>query len=523
MFQDKNNAKPKTGISGLFDKAKNYVTDLKTTIGGSGAPASQENASQENASQEPVKQGNTQEQPNAPLGATWQDRIKNATASDDDIRKAAEEYKAGRYTPGPKTLEEFKKMGLLDEQEQQTTVPDNTQATTEQTQTQTTPEQPAAETPEQTQTQTPEVADNAGSNDASNVDNGSTAGNEAATEEKVQEDTNQVQEELKSKTDDELKDYLAGIEKSLNTNDEEKAKIAGIFQAYKNEAIDKNQRNFYLADAIARFANNIGEIQDTKNQNALWANITSGNQKSANVDISPNEWQNFLKTDWKAAQDLKNSAKNKATMEKVQADMDVYRQAGVDKYLYNDFPEMVKDSKYMKLPDDQRVAVAQMIAVQKGAPLNADQLGNAYDAVGNAILGNKIGEKTLEAMGLSNDAQKEANFAAKMNNGFLEQKNKLDIELQQKNIDAAEYSNKMQEQLIKGAEIDNYILEKVKDERVKKEIIENNNKKYNGFKFKVNGKIPGLGEMGGEVTGDVLANLGMDISDLIRKKLISAK
>ena len=523
MFQDKNNAKPKTGISGLFDKAKNYVTDLKTTIGGPGAPASQENASQENASQEPVKQDNTQEQPNAPLGATWQDRIKNATASDDDIRKAAEEYKAGRYTPGPKTLEEFKKMGLLDEQEQQTTVPDNTQTTPEQTQTQTTPEQPAAETPEQTQTQTSEVADNAGSNDASNVDNGSAAGNEAATEEKVQEDTNQVQEELKSKTDDELKAYLADIDKSLNTNDEEKSKMAGIFQAYKNGDIDKNQRNYFLADAIARFANNIGEIQDTKNQNALWANITSGNQKSANVDLSPNEWQNFLKTDWQEAQKRKNEAKSKATMEKVQTDMDLLRQAGVDKYLYNEFPEMVKDSKYMKLPDDQRVAVAQMIAVQKGAPLNADQLGNAYDAVGNAILGNKIGEKTLEAMGLSNDAQKEANFAAKMNNGFLEQKNKLDIELQQKNIDAAEYANKMQEQLIKGAEIDNYILEKVKDERVKKEIIENNNKKYNGFKFKVNGKIPGLGEMGGEVTGDVLANLGMDISDLIRKKLISAK
>ena len=522
MFQDKNNAKPKTGISGLFDKAKNYVTDLKTTIGGSGAP---ENASQENASQEPVKQGNTQEQPNAPLGATWQDRIKNATASDDDIRKAAEEYKAGRYTPGPKTLEEFKKMGLLEEQEQQTTVPDNAQTTPEQPAAET-PEQTQPQTPEQTQEQTPEVADNAGSNDTSNVDNGNAAGNEAATEEKVQEDTNQVQEELKSKTDDELKAYLADIDKSLNTNDEEKSKMAGIFQAYKNGDIDKNQRNYFLADAIARFANNIGEIQDTKNQNALWANITSGNQKSANVDLSPNEWQNFLKTDWQEAQKRKNEAKSKATMEKVQTDMDLLRQAGVDKYLYNEFPEMVKDSKYMKLPDDQRVAVAQMIAVQKGAPLNADQLGNAYDAVGNAILGNKIGEKTLEAMGLSNDAQKEANFAAKMNNGFLEQKNKLDIELQQKNIDAAEYANKMQEQLIKGAEIDNYILEKVKDERVKKEIIENNNKKYNGFKFKVNGKIQGLGngvEIGGEVTGDVLANLGMDISDLIRKKLISAK
>lgn len=518
MFQDKNNAKPKTGISGLFDKAKNYAADFKAAIGGSGAPADTENASQE-----PAKQGNTQEQPNAPLGATWQDRIKNATASDDDIRKAAEEYKAGRYTPGPKTLEEFKKMGLLDEQEQQTTVPNNAQTTTEQTQTQTIPEQPAAETPEQTQTQTSEAADNAGSNDASNVDNGNTDGNGAATEEKVQEDTNQVQEELKSKTDDELKAYLADIDKSLNTNDEEKSKMAGIFQAYKNGDIDKNQRNYFLADAIARFANNIGEIQDAKNQNALWANITSGNQKSANVDLSPNEWQNFLKTDWLEAQRRRNEAKSKATMEKVQTDMDLLRQAGMDKYLYNEFPEMVKDSKYMKLPDDQRVAVAQMIAVQKGAPLNADQLGNAYDAVGNAILGNKIGEKTLEAMGLSNDAQKEANFAAKMNNGFLEQKNKLDIELQQKNIDSAEYANKMQEQLIKGAEIDNYILEKVKDERVKKEIIENNNKKYSGFKFKVNGKIPGLGEMGGEVTGDVLANLGTDISDLINKKLISVK
>lgn len=40
---------------------------------------------------------------------TWQTRIKNGKASDDDMRKAYEEYKAGKYNPGPKTLEYFQK------------------------------------------------------------------------------------------------------------------------------------------------------------------------------------------------------------------------------------------------------------------------------------------------------------------------------------------------------------------------------------------------------------------------------
>ena len=50
----------------------------------------------------------------APVDDGWRLRIKNAKASDADIRKAYEEWKAGRYQPGPLTMAEFKKMGLMD-------------------------------------------------------------------------------------------------------------------------------------------------------------------------------------------------------------------------------------------------------------------------------------------------------------------------------------------------------------------------------------------------------------------------
>ena len=40
----------------------------------------------------------------------WRTRIKNAKASDADIETAFKEYKAGKYTPGPKTLALFKQM-----------------------------------------------------------------------------------------------------------------------------------------------------------------------------------------------------------------------------------------------------------------------------------------------------------------------------------------------------------------------------------------------------------------------------
>lgn len=39
---------------------------------------------------------------------TWQNRIKNGKASDDDMKTAYDAWKRGEYTPGPKTLEYFK-------------------------------------------------------------------------------------------------------------------------------------------------------------------------------------------------------------------------------------------------------------------------------------------------------------------------------------------------------------------------------------------------------------------------------
>ncbi|MCQ2598169.1 MAG: hypothetical protein MJ181_10030 [Treponema sp.] len=39
---------------------------------------------------------------------TWQTRIKNGKASDDDMKTAYEMWKKGKYSPGPKTLEYFK-------------------------------------------------------------------------------------------------------------------------------------------------------------------------------------------------------------------------------------------------------------------------------------------------------------------------------------------------------------------------------------------------------------------------------
>lgn len=42
-----------------------------------------------------------------PEEKTWQSRVKEGTATDADMEKAYEEYKAGRYTPGPKTKKYF--------------------------------------------------------------------------------------------------------------------------------------------------------------------------------------------------------------------------------------------------------------------------------------------------------------------------------------------------------------------------------------------------------------------------------
>ena len=43
----------------------------------------------------------------------WRDRVRAGTASDADMQEAFKAYQNGQYTPGPKTLEYFKKMGWL--------------------------------------------------------------------------------------------------------------------------------------------------------------------------------------------------------------------------------------------------------------------------------------------------------------------------------------------------------------------------------------------------------------------------
>lgn len=476
-------------------------------------PHQQEQQKQIEASKSPATPGIVDEatatqSKEAPLGATWQDRIKNATASDDDIRTAYEEYKKGNYQPGPKTMEEFQKMGLMEQpsNEQPAEIP-QPQAEV--------PENPTAQESEEATQTTDATVDNQSNTDTTADTTDVTPEQEAQVEDTKEE----VQEEIQSKSDDELKSYLSNIEKSLNTNDEEKAKMAGIFEAYKNGDIDKNQRNYFLADAIARFASNIAEIQDTKNQNALWANITSGNQKAAKVDVSPNEWQNYLKTDWQEAQKLKNEARSKATMEKVETDMAALRKAGQDKYLYNDFPTMVKDSSYMKLPAEQRTQVAQVIAISNGAPYNADQLGNISDILGNAKLGNTIGELTVQSMKDSHDVVQGQIKAQNILNMYAEQKQQLEIKQAQGAISTDEYDREMKRLLNEQQKLENQILEATKETKINKEQAELINTKYADTTFKLTGKIPGLGEAGATVTGAALVNAGMDITDAIKKGL----
>lgn len=51
----------------------------------------------------------------------WRDRVRAGTASDADMQEAFKAYQNGQYTPGPKTLEYFKKMGWLNANKPQDT------------------------------------------------------------------------------------------------------------------------------------------------------------------------------------------------------------------------------------------------------------------------------------------------------------------------------------------------------------------------------------------------------------------
>ena len=184
--------------------------------------------------------------------------------------------------------------------------------------------------------------------------------------------------------------------------------MKSIWSAWKNGDIDKATRNYFIADALAKFAGDMGNISHAQHANNMWANIESGNQINPMENVKgENQWQDYLKTDWKEAQKLKNEARSKQQLGNIDNNLEIAKKAGLDNYAMNVRPGLMKDSNMAKLSKenpDLAASVLQLCAISDGkTPYNGDDLVNltrTKEAIDQAL---KMGDETVKQMGTTTE------------------------------------------------------------------------------------------------------------------------
>ena len=271
-------------------------------------------------------------------------------------------------------------------------------------------------------------------------------------------------------TDEETANFINQIsEEYAADNDKAKQSLKSIWQAWKDGDIDKDTRNYFLVDSIAKFASNMSSIANANTKNSMWSNIKSGERASPELTENT-QWGDYLQTDWKEAQKLKNEAKSKEKLGQIENSLNVAKQAGMDKYLANEKPEMLKNSTLNELAKEdpgKYTDIIQMSAVMDGrAPFSADQLGNIYDAEGNAKLGNKLGEEALKAANLSNVSADIDNMVKKYQLQFDKDTEDLRKKLMSGQVDAQEAANELARLMVNAQQLDNEVAEATKQYKI---------------------------------------------------------
>jgi hypothetical protein len=469
--------------------------------------------------------------------ATAHGRIVAGKATDDDLREDFENFKnksdvyADGRTPGPKTMNEWKRLGLVDEngnivENEAEAEPEANAEPQPEPQPEANAETPPAETEANAEPTEPTTQEPA----APTAMDG--APEETKTPEQ-QEKTEEIKQELQASPEEQRKAMYDKIFQELNPD--EKGKWTNIFQAYKDNKIDKAQRDYFIADALARWGKNMGNIMHANQTNAMWANIKSGNQINPDIDIGPNEWQKYLKEDWAAAQKMKNEAKQKALTDTLDRTNDILKEMDAADLMYNIEPRIYASSWMGKKTPEE---IAQFVMVKgyiDGNIRNMNDAANVADYFGNLDITGKKGLEELRSMYLDNEGKVSLNEVSKVQAkhaetkaGLEEAQQRLMNQLTQGEIDMQTYEkeSKALDNQIKNIDkqqkqIDKDLSEKLAEYKIEGAKLENMQKKYGSFKFKLNAKIPMLGEMGGEVDGATLANVVGDIDKLIRDNIVS--
>ena len=332
-----------------------------------------------------------------------------------------------------------------------------------------------------------------------NVGGGSTVSTPDTTPEAVSNgiSTDEPTEDLSTPANWQDTDTVVeAMKDEINNKSAATPEMKSIWQAWKNGDIDKNTRNYFMADAIAKFAGDAANISHAQHTNNMWANVESGNQVNPMENVKgENQWQDYLKTDWKEAQKLKNEAKSKQQLGNIDNQLEVAKTRGMDRYLANEKPEILKDSNWAKMAKDDPDSYATLMQlgqiVDGKAPLNADQLGNLVDAAGNAKLGNDIGQKQLEMLGLTKQQAEESLQALKFTNELNNATKEYKIAAEKYGVNSIQAQNAAMWAQTAGQNLSNTLASRTMDANVRNTI-------YKGLGVNVGGV---------NVTGGGAANL----------------
>lgn len=225
------------------------------------------------------------------------------------------------------------------------------------------------------------------------------------------------------------KEYIEQSRKEMEDRFKASPEFKSIWSAWKNGDISKDTRNYFIADALAKFGQNIANIKSAQAHNDMWANIEKGDTQNPmeNVDTN-NQWQDYLKKDWQEAQRLKWEGKQKD----LEGTVEVLNKTKLDDYAVNDRPELIKNSQMQKLAKtdpDLYGNIVQIAAITDGkTPYNGDDLVNitrSKSAIDQAL---KMGDKALEAMGLDNKQAKLLSELLEAQSKYAEEMEKAKVE-----------------------------------------------------------------------------------------------
>lgn len=295
--------------------------------------------------------------------------------------------------------------------------------------------------------------------------------------------TDEPTEDLSTPAWKDTDEAVESIKNDINTRAAATPEMKSIWQAWKNGDLGKDPatRNYFIADALAKFAGDMGNISHAQHANNMWANIEKGEQKNPMENVKgENQWQDYLKTDWKEAQKLKNEARSKEQLGNIDNQLEVSKQRGFDQYLANEKPEILKDSKWAKMakedPDSYAVLMQIGQIIDGKSPLTADQLGNLVDAAGNAKLGNALGAKQFEMLGYSAEQAKESVEALKFANELNKATKEYQIAAQKYGVDSIQAQNAAMWAQTAGQNLTNAFAKGTLDARMKQAI-------YKGVQF----------------------------------------